>query len=112
VDFDAWGADDVRGRRWHSSKGLTELGQGRLRVKLRLNSLEQVERWVLGFGNHATVVGLEELRQRLSSCPHQFCPCGVVQSTCLHLMQEITGAKPVRDAIFIGAWFTGNSGPT
>ncbi len=29
-----------------------------------------------------------------------FCPCGVVQSTCLPLMQEITGAKPVRDAIY------------
>ena len=28
------------------------------------------------------------------------CPCGVVQSTCLPLMQEITGAKPVRDANF------------
>ena len=26
------------------------------------------------------------------------CPCGVVQSTRLPLMQEITGAKPVRDA--------------
>ena len=41
-----------------------------------------------------------------------FCPCGVVQPTCLPLMQEITGAKPVRDAIFIGAWLTGNSRPT
>ena len=30
--------------------------------------------------------------------PTNFCPCGVVQSTCLPLMQEITGAKPVRDA--------------
>ena len=29
-----------------------------------------------------------------------FCPCGVVQPTCLPLMQEITGAKPVRDAIY------------
>jgi hypothetical protein len=27
-------------------------------------------------------------------------------------MQEITGAKPVRDAIFLGAWLTGNSRPT
>ena len=26
------------------------------------------------------------------------CPCGVVQTTCLPLMQEITGAKPVGDA--------------
>ena len=38
-------------------------------------------------------------RRRESFCPHHFCPCGVVQSTCLPLMQEITGAKPVRDAI-------------
>src|SRR6266542_3725494 len=37
------------------------------------------------------------------------CPCGVVQTTCLPLMQENAGAKPVRDAIFIGAWFTGKS---
>lgn len=29
------------------------------------------------------------------------CPCGVVQPTRLPLMQEITGAKPVRDANFI-----------
>ena len=27
-------------------------------------------------------------------------------------IQEITGAKPVRDANFIGAWFAGNSRPT
>ena len=39
-------------------------------------------------------------RRRKSSCPHHFCPCGVVQPTCLPLMQEITGAKPVRDANF------------
>ena len=29
------------------------------------------------------------------------CPCGVVQPTRLPLMQEITGAKPVRDTSFI-----------
>ena len=40
-------------------------------------------------------------RRRDSFCPHHFCPCGVVQPTCLPLMQEITGAKPVRDASFM-----------
>lgn len=65
IDFDAWAADDVRGRRWHSSQELTELGQGKLRIRLRLSSLEEVEKWVLGFGSHATVVGPGELRQRL-----------------------------------------------
>ena len=29
---------------------------------------------------------------------HHFRPCGVAQTTRLPLMQEITGAKPVRDA--------------
>src|SRR6266404_4855308 len=29
-----------------------------------------------------------------------FCPCGVIQPTCLLLKQETTGAKPVRDANF------------
>ena len=71
--------------------------------------------------------------------PHHFCPCGVVQTTCLPLMQEIAGAKPVRDAIlhlrftiyelrfggraqaprcnsgwglqFLGEWLSGNSRP-
>src|SRR5207237_10808686 len=40
-------------------------------------------------------------------------PCGVVQSTRLPLMQEITGAKPVRDANpdwsigVVGYWIAG-----
>jgi len=55
----------VRGRRWHCSQELIELPKGRLRVKLRLNSLEEIERWVLGFGEHATVVEPEELSERI-----------------------------------------------
>jgi predicted DNA-binding transcriptional regulator YafY len=49
----------------HSSQELTELGEGRLQVKLRLNSLDEVERWVLSFGVHARVIGPEELRERV-----------------------------------------------
>jgi predicted DNA-binding transcriptional regulator YafY len=65
VDFDAWGADDVRGRNWHASMELTELPKGCLRVKMKLNSLEEVEGWVLGFGAHATVIEPAELRERV-----------------------------------------------
>src|ERR1044071_6587196 len=65
VDLDAFAADDVRGRRLHSSQELTELPKGMLRVRLRLNSLEEVEGGILGFGKHATVVGPEELRERV-----------------------------------------------
>jgi hypothetical protein len=31
---------------------------------MTLNNLEEVERWVLGFGEHATVIEPKELRQR------------------------------------------------
>lgn len=47
VDLDAFAADDVRGQRLHSSQEVTELPKGMLRVRLRLSSLEEVERWVL-----------------------------------------------------------------
>ena len=56
VDLDAFAADDVRGQRLHSSQEVTELPKGMLRVRLRLSSLEEVERWVLGMGTHATVI--------------------------------------------------------
>jgi predicted DNA-binding transcriptional regulator YafY len=36
-----------------------------LRVRLRLNNIEEVEKWVMGFGAHATVVRPNALRERL-----------------------------------------------
>ena len=67
VDFDAWGADDVRGRRWHSSQEVKNHATGGgLTLTLRLNSLEEVVGWVLGFGAHATVVEPRELRERVA----------------------------------------------
>jgi predicted DNA-binding transcriptional regulator YafY len=66
AELDAWAADDVRGRRVHSSQELTELPQGMLRVRLRLDSVEEAERWILSMGTHATVIRPEMLRERLA----------------------------------------------
>jgi predicted DNA-binding transcriptional regulator YafY len=71
VDLDAWAADEVRGRRWHSSQELTELPKGMLRVTLRLNNIEEVEKWVMGFGTHATVVRPKALVERLRTTAEQ-----------------------------------------
>jgi predicted DNA-binding transcriptional regulator YafY len=65
VEFDAWGADDVRGRKWHASQDLKDRPDSSLVVTMTLNNLEEVERWVLGFGEHATVVKPEELKERV-----------------------------------------------
>ena len=65
VDFDSWGADLIRGRKWHASQEITELPKRQLRLRLRLNSIHEAERWVLSWGQHATVVRPQNLANRL-----------------------------------------------
>ena len=65
IEFDAWATDLVRGRQWHSSQKLTDLPGGGSRLKMRLNSLEEIERWVLSWGVHASVVAPAALRERV-----------------------------------------------
>ncbi len=63
MDFDPWAADLIRGRRWHASQELTDLPKGWAR--LRLDSIEEMERRALGWGAHATVVRPKALAERL-----------------------------------------------
>lgn len=65
IEFDAWAADLIRGRRWHASQELVEQPRRKLRLRLRLNSLEEAERWVLNWGTHATVVQPSRLAKRV-----------------------------------------------
>src|SRR5213079_1625561 len=66
-----------------------------------LSGLHHKDRNGAGERNRTVVSALARPRQRCDSVhPLHFCPCGVVQTTCLPLMQEITGAKPVRDTRF------------
>ena len=68
---EAWAADDVHGRRLHSSQELTELPGGMVRLRMRLNSLEEIESWVLSLGAHATVIRPEKLRERLAKATEE-----------------------------------------
>jgi proteasome accessory factor B len=61
VRFDEFAAEYIREKRWHSSQQLKELPEGRLELRLRLSSLGEVERWLLGWGNHAVVLSPPEL---------------------------------------------------
>jgi predicted DNA-binding transcriptional regulator YafY len=71
VEFDAWAADEILGRRWHASQEIARLASGMVRLRMRLNNLEEVERWVMGFGTHATVVRPEVLRERLGKATQE-----------------------------------------
>lgn len=65
IQFDRWAAQLVRERRWHPSQKLQELTQGGLEMTLHLNSLEEVEPWVLSWGGHAAVAHPRELKIRI-----------------------------------------------
>jgi predicted DNA-binding transcriptional regulator YafY len=55
----------LRGRQWHTSQRFLELPGGAAVLQMRLNGLEEVERWVLGWGAHATVLRPTALLERI-----------------------------------------------
>jgi predicted DNA-binding transcriptional regulator YafY len=67
IEFDAWATDVMRGRRWHTTQQAVELPAGGSQFHVRVTCLEEIERWVLSWGAHATVVRPRELADRLAS---------------------------------------------
>ena len=65
LEFDAWAADLLRGRKWHTSQEFIEVAGGGARLRMRLNSIEEVARWVLSWDTHVTVVRPQALADRV-----------------------------------------------
>ncbi|MDN5325616.1 MAG: hypothetical protein PWP41_311 [Moorella sp. (in: firmicutes)] len=66
IRFDAVEARWIKERHWHSSQVIEELPDGSLVLKMRLSGLQEVKRWVLGFGSQAEVLAPPELRQEVA----------------------------------------------
>jgi predicted DNA-binding transcriptional regulator YafY len=72
IEFDRWAADLVRERLWHTSQKITDLPKnGGCHLRLRLSGLEEIERWILSWGTHATVIKPEILAQRVGNIARQ-----------------------------------------
>ena len=56
-------ADFVREKKWHDSQTLRALAGGGVELRMKLSSLQEVERWVLNWGGHAVVLDPPELAQ-------------------------------------------------
>jgi proteasome accessory factor B len=69
--FDAWAAQLVRERFWHDTQELTERRDGGAELALQLDSLAEVERWVLSWGEHVEVLAPKELRSRIATVARQ-----------------------------------------
>ena len=54
-----------RERCWHESQQLDEHSDGSTILHMTVSGLNEVKRWVLGFGCHAEVLAPVELRQEI-----------------------------------------------
>ncbi len=54
-------ADYIREKKWHPSQQLHELADGGVELSLKLSSLVEIQRWVLGWGGAAVVMEPPEL---------------------------------------------------
>lgn len=65
IEFDTFAAQLIRERTWHGTQEIEELAEGGLVLTVCLDSLEEIESWVLGWGSHARVLGPAELKKRV-----------------------------------------------
>lgn len=71
IRFTGLVADYIREKRWHASQKLKELPDGGVELVLTLNSLTEVQRWILGWGGEATVVQPAELAEAVADSARQ-----------------------------------------
>lgn len=69
VQFSGFAARVVAERRWHPSQEIEKIKEDGSVVilTLQLSALEDIARWILGFGSQAKVIGPPELLERVSS---------------------------------------------
>lgn len=65
LHFDSFAAQLVRERKWHESQQCKELPNGELELSMSLNSLFEVERWILSWGPHVEVLEPAQLREQI-----------------------------------------------
>ncbi len=66
VRFQPFAAQLVRERLWHHSQRIKDLPDGRLELQLKLGALQEIERWILSWGDQAEALEPPELRRRLA----------------------------------------------
>lgn len=69
IRFRSFAARIVAERRWHPSQEITEVEPGGevIEMSMTLSALEDVARWIMGFGGQAEALEPPELRQRVAS---------------------------------------------
>ena len=76
VRFDSFAARLVRERDWHPTQKIREIKGGGIELEMTLGALEEIERWVLSWGDHAKVLSpkalIESVAKRIRSMQHAY----------------------------------------
>lgn len=67
IRFDAFAAQLVSERQWHPSQKIERLADGELELTMTLGGLEEIERWILSWGTHATVIEPTQLKRSVAA---------------------------------------------
>lgn len=65
VHFDAFAARLIREKTWHPQQELVDREDGELEFRVELADLYEIERWILSWGSHATVLAPAALRRSI-----------------------------------------------
>lgn len=71
VHFSPAVAEYIREKRWHPSQKVSDLPDGGVELRLRLGSLVEIRRWILGWGPDAHVIQPPELVEALREDAHR-----------------------------------------
>jgi predicted DNA-binding transcriptional regulator YafY len=61
IRFNSRVADYIREKKWHESQQLHDLKGGGVELRMKLSSLVEIERWILGWGGDAKAIRPKEL---------------------------------------------------
>ena len=71
IRFEAGVADYIREKRWHPSQESKELKDGAIELRLKLSSLNEVQRWIMTWGGQAKALEPKELVEAIKSSAAQ-----------------------------------------
>lgn len=66
IRFDAFASRYVKEKKWHHSQEVVDLISGETELTVKLNSLQEISRWVLSWGKHARVLEPQALIEELA----------------------------------------------
>jgi len=67
IRFNEQVADYIREKKWHESQRLIELKNGGVELHLKLSSLSEIERWILGWAGNAVAIRPSQLVAAIKS---------------------------------------------